>query len=348
MLMVNSIHILSCDRANYYYQNLSKSVSKEKLKSIFKKVEHAWSYISRSNALTRNILNASLKSCHRITLGLCRSEEKILSVITKLKLFSIGGALLGITSIPQTAQKILKNARLKDSEGVALATLSMTLLVTDLVDSLVTFTNALLVTLYNTPNVLLSSIGTPAGFGLLGLGSISRMAQLSKTSRLFREITNQNFVRNPKNASSEIEQLRNYLTEKLGSSNELELKNNDGKDLSIAEINKQIEKKKLALMRAAPEEAVNELENLLLILKKNHSEPPQVEEIAKKLMRICTLLKKKMVIDAGNILANLIGLIALILFLASAPASIPFLLLAGSFALRIGLLGYQDLSTQTH
>ena len=68
-------------------------------KRVYDTSEHAWSYLGKGLHITRHLLNAGLKTCHRVTLFLHNNECKVVKVITRMK-------LLTVISIPFTCNSV--------------------------------------------------------------------------------------------------------------------------------------------------------------------------------------------------------------------------------------------------
>ena len=152
------------------------------VKKVFAACEHVWSYLGKVATLTRHLLNITIKTCHRLSMC-CDFNTRVLSVITRLKLLSLVSVPFSIASIQTVAHKLINSFRLSDGEGVALASLSLTLIATDIVDSLTTFVNATLAIASKAPVKLFSTIGMPLAFTLIGLGTLSPSFSWSKRMR---------------------------------------------------------------------------------------------------------------------------------------------------------------------
>lgn len=303
----------------------AQAVKPSPAKRLYDKVDQVWSYLGKTTLLTRQVLNATLRTCYLVSLC-CRTKEQIQRVIARLKLFSIVGVPFTVSSIQATAEKVFKGYHNRDREGVLLGSLSLVIMSTDFVDSLATFTNAVLALFEKPPVKLLSDLGMPIAFGLTTLGGFSRTMQLLNTHRLYRELHG---IQGGRNGLTE--NLKSYLNEKLGVT-ELESK---------TEVQKLLARKRASLLRQAPASAVKELDMLAAKLSDPQSKLTQ-EEIKDSLNKVASSLKKKMIVDAGNLFASMLTFVALCLFFTAAPAVMPFLLLATSYSLRLGFLAYQD------
>lgn len=302
--------------------NTQKSEDKKPLphlaKRVFESSEHIWSYLGKLVILTRHALNITVKTCQRAALC-CSLNRRILTAVTRLKLFSIVGVPFSIFSVHSAAQKLFKSFDLRDKEGVLLGSLTIALIATDIVDSLATFINAALAALSKAPVALLSTLGMPIAFALIGMGSASRTIQLIKTYSVFKE-----FQKAEKGQG-----LEQFLKAQLGS----------------WELQMLKEKKRAALLRAAPAEVVKEFERIEELLKDQRKlTEKELAALGKSLDKISQLLTKKMIVDAANLMANILSFIGLTLFFFTVPPVTPFIFLAASMVLKISTLAFQDLT----
>lgn len=178
---------------------------KKNLKSSLERFENAWTYASKSFIVTRHFLNASIRSCRWFALGCRNLDHRVMSIVTKLKLFSIVSVHFNLAVLPAKVKELWKNIIWRDTQGVILGTLSITLITTDVIDSLATFTNAALQTLSFSAIGLLSDAGLPLAFTLIGIGSISRTIRLFYLKKLQAALKDQ--------------AIPDFLNKKLGSIN---------------------------------------------------------------------------------------------------------------------------------
>lgn len=322
-------------------------------------------YLTKTLYFTRGVLNASLRTCYRYSLGGKGLDIKVNSAITHLKVFSIIGIPFSIAAIPDAAKHIYKNVKLRDKEGSALASLSFVLLTADLFDSVSSVINSGLTLASKVPIGILSSIGMPLSFGLVGLGTVVRSIKLAKTQLLYRKLQKEVFVsvdhKNPNDKQiyralskfldknlgvpeKKMKRLKN-LYEKLDKMSEKEIIH------EIEIIQKEFDRLKALsrakLLRSASPEVVEKFEQIFDIIKQNKAmTPDQTKEILDKLDGIVSKLKKKMAIDVGNLIANAFSLVGLCLLLTVAPAALAFVFFAAAALLRILLLAYHDISLE--
>lgn len=317
-------------------------------KITFRQLEHIWSYVGKIVLISRNLLNAAARSHFILSLVDENFPHKIKNITTRMKLLSIVSVPFSFADIHSTCNKILKSFSIGDKEGVALSLLSLAIIAGDAFDSLTTFINSALTIAGIDPMKFVSLIELPLAFAIAGMGTLSRTIQIAKTYSLYRKI-NSEILQKPNGENRGI--LKKFVKKTLGA----DKVNNLTKSVGLSQINQttsvNIEKKfkekmKATMLRAAPNEAVLELERLLDLLNSNKIESgthERAEKITESLNKIQELLRKKMRVDALGILANGIVLSALRLFYVGIASALPFLLLASAFSVRIVSLIYQDL-----
>lgn len=318
------------------------------------KMESAWNYGGKFVMLTRHSLNLSLKVCHRFTLGCRNLDAKVLTVITKLKLFAIVSVPFSLLSIKSLVEKIFKNYALGDKEGAALTGLSLTVMAMDIVDSITTFVNAISTLATSSSISILSAMGLPLSFAIVGLSSISRIIQLAKTHAIFKKIQYRGSI--DKTLSQSLPALNQFLKENFDVSNleinvlmagyRLEgLSKEEIEALKQKEIEKFKAKKKAVLARSTNPEIMAELEK---IYELNQRSSPltvdQAKELISRANRLQFFFKQKMTLDVGHLIANAFTLIGLSLFFLPLPPVLPFLFLGLGVIVRLALLAYQDLA----
>lgn len=298
---------------------------KEKGLIAYKKSDKAWSYLGKTMLFTRSVLNASLNSS-RFTWIPKGHEYKVSGVVTHLKVFSIIGVPLSIAAIPSTVQKIFKSFQLNDREGTALSSLSVVLILGDMLDTVGTFVNAAVALASKAPIQFFSVIGLPLAVGLVSLGSMTKAYQLIKTHQVYKKFNEKVLSQIDENTKPEEmqEAVRNFLGSKL-----------------------EDELKKAKFQRAIPSEVLEKLETLSELSDENYVlDTEEVRTIVKDLMEIKDKIKEKMTFDIASIVASIVTLIALCLMFTGAPIVIAFILLAVSMGFRLVLLLKQDFFSQ--
>jgi len=310
-----TVHQTTLNGDEFFFQNQTNT----RLKKIYERADHIWSYLGKVTLLTRHSLNAASKSCHLISLLGEDLPGRIRKTTTRLKLFSIVSIPFSLISLKSISEKIFKNSLINDREGVVLNSLSFTIIVIDIFDSTSTFVNTVLDLSTRTPIASLSALGLPCGFAMSGLGTISRIVQIAKTYQVHKSVSD---VRK--------ELLEALLEKKLGI-NEIQ-----------AKIAAPIKGK---ILKAIPGEIELQLHKLYRLITTDRNEiftSQQMDEISQLLDAIQAMLKKKFIIEGLGVFANTLTISALCLFCLGSLSSTPFLLLASSFFTRIISLTYQD------
>lgn len=314
-------------------------------KDAFAQGEYFWSYAGKVVLICRNLLNAAAKMNCIVSLVGEDFPHKVKNITTQMKLLSIVSVPFSLADISSTSQKIFKSFLIDDKEGIALGMLSLAIIAADAFDSATTFINSALTIAGINPIDFISSMGLPLGCAIAGMGTISRTIQITKTYFLYRKI-NSEILQNSNDGNRVI--LKGFLKNTLGTD---KVKNftksigfNQIDQTANEKIGKLKEQMKAAILRAAPNEIVLELEKLLKALKLKETVDG---EIIKSLNTIQEQLRKKMRIDGLGIFANAIVLCALVLFYVGIASALPFLLLASAFSLRIISLAYQNFNNKT-
>ena len=297
--------------------------------------EHTWSYLSKIISLSRNTLNltaASSKNNNFI--------YKTKLITTKLKLFSIINVPFNLVKLKLTAEKIFKSFQLSDREGVALSLLSFTHMAAETFDTTTGFVNTVLTLTATTVVKVFSTIALPLGFTVAGMGMVSKTIQLAKAANLYRNINKAAI-----SGSDSKDKPKEFLEKKLGTTKELsDLRATEKDPTQIEQALDTIkEKKRAALLRAAPKDVVNELEKLLIDTKKDSFNDSQSENISRSLDKIKYLLVKKMKVDSANIFASSIALSSMVLStIGTGGAILPLMLATSAVSLKLGSLIYED------
>lgn len=303
----------------------------------FKKFDKAWSYAGKSILLTRHVLNATVRSCRWVALTCGKTTQKIQATILRLKLFSIFSVPLNAAMIPALVNKIWKNMHWGDGKGTALSTLSCVVVLTDIVDSLSTFTNAILQTFSKEPIAWVSGIGMPLAFSLVGMGSVSRIVKLSHLFCFLRDVDRKLLVKlsSERLNQDELKEIfEDFVTSKLP-----EHFNWKGE---LSDEMKQYQDS--FLERQTNGKSAKLLGKMIEILKgHDRLEEKQIEEVLNIMEEVVDALHLERKLQGWFLAANLVVLIGLSLFYFPVAAVIPFLVLAVSMSMRLGGQFYQDL-----
>lgn len=324
------------------------SITKQFKKPTYAQFEHIWSYGGKICLLIRHSLNTLANNAHVVSLAGKNFTQNVSHITTRLKILSIISVFFNLKNLKTTAQKIIKDIFSKNLEEISLNTLSFTIISADIVDSITTFINAILTLSSATPVSLLSSIGKPLAIIISSFGTVSRTIQIAKSLNLYKKIDNT--IKSEKNLDKN--SLKAFLEEVLGISQELknlmEIPSNQQTHKQLKQLKNLKERNKAAILRAAPIEAVKDLENLLSILSNDDEEILSIKKqdaIFNILKNIQKHLIKKVKVNLLGILANLFTLTAITLFTITSLSSFPFALITISFAIRLASLFYQDQKT---
>lgn len=289
--------------------------------------EHYWSYLGKINIASRHLLNAAAQNLRTTVWFGPGFPQKVKNLTTHMKLLAIVSVFFSLNDFSSAVQKISKSRRHSDTEGIALETLSATIIAVDAFDSLTTFVNAALAVASLNPIQTFSRLGLSMAFTIVGLGTISRIIQAVKTYNLANSISQD--VLSAENCKNK-NYIHAFLAEKIGTGNEAE-------------------KKQAALVRSAPQESVNEFKNLLKSIDWDSLSPltaKHLQEITASMDRVLRQLERKMIVNAQGLLANLIIIMGLSLMSVGSGGSVPFLFLATGFMTRIVSLIYQDMTKE--
>jgi hypothetical protein len=307
--------------------------------------EHLWSYLGKIALIIRSFLNATARNVSFVCKAGKDYADKLKNFTTHMKLLSIVGVIFSMVDLQASYQKFLKNVFFKDWEGIALSTISVTIIASDILDSVTTFVNTTLAIACAKTVSLFSALGLPLGFVMSGLGTVSRMVQIAKASILHGKIHHEIISKRYLDKTL----LKNFLEKTLCFSEELKILLSIPPDqlmrLQKEKIQELQEANKAVILRAAPSEAVQDMEGLLVMLQNSagaHLSVAIQEQVGNRLEIIEKHIRKKMAIDSLGITGNMFSLSALILFAGGASGSLPFSLLVFAFSARLFSVIYQD------
>ncbi|HEV8051896.1 MAG TPA: hypothetical protein VGP47_05325 [Parachlamydiaceae bacterium] len=326
----------------------TSSMARRYINLTYSKCERAWSYLGKTAILTRHFLNAASKNMRIIAVAGMDFPKVVSGITTHMKLLSIVSIPFSLGDITSTARKILNSLFLNDKEGMILSTLSFTVIAADIADSFTTFVNTTLILSAAAPVAFFSLMGLPLGFTMAGLGTISRTVQIAKSTILYRSISREVLAEKPLNKDF----LKAFIEKTLGIDEELKsLLSISPDQLTLKQQTRMQllkDNNKAAILRAAPGESLKELESLLEQLEGSTEDsltPEKQKEVMAIFKKIQKQIIKKMKIDGLSICANLFSLAALILFSVGIATSTPFALLVVAFAIRLGIVIYQNQKT---
>ena len=295
---------------------------------VYRAAEQAWGYVGKSLIISRNILNAGLRSGLWASLGGPGTVLKVQTAITRSRLFSIINLPFNSVSISAQATKIKQSLGRSDNEGLGLGLLTFAILIGDSLDSLATVSNAALETFFSTSSPLVSSIGLPLGFVINSMGSISRGIRLHHLDQACRGLENERFMKSGSNMKPQ--EIRSSVSRYL-----------NGLGLDDP-------KKLIVLERHTTSGAANLLKELNDSLNQAGSfDEKRAAKVLETLHQINRSLRKERTIQAAYAATNLLIFTSLCLMLASVTLELPFILLAISWSARLILQVYQDFVQET-
>lgn len=315
-------------------------------KTCYQKGEHFWSYGRKLLLVSQSLLNAAARTPSIILNAGPEFADKAKATVTKTKLLSIVSATFTLNDLKGCTQKIFKSFSLNDKEGVALSTLSFSIMSADALDSITTFVNSLLTVIGKAPIALFSSMGLPLALFMNGAGTVSRTIQIIKASIFIRktECDFKSSLENKKKIS-----FKENLEKNLGIAEEQKLIStlSAGRpnEATREKILKLKEKNQGAILRLLPVDVVKSLEKLFVLLDTDKYKPftkENLKETAQILKAIRSSLRKKTRVNVVEIVANLFITSALALFSIGSTTAMPFLLLAAAFKIKIACLAYQN------
>lgn len=286
-------------------------------------IETIWSYFSKSLLISRNFLNGAMQTNLWSQIGSSEATKKIQSAVLQSKLFSICSVPFNIRALKSQLGKINASFLYRDIEGLFLASLSVSIIATDIIDSLATFTNAALQTFASSSSQALSSLGMPIGFTLVALGAISRSTRMLHYQQ-FRDLLSQEvFLTNAEISLEECKaQLQKFFKEKLRLDNL--------KSQAFWQRRMSADAWKLLMTIQRSLESSSPLT------------PDQLVAIRETFKQIDSLIQEEMAVNCGYIATNVAIFASLCLFVFSSPSPLPYFLLAASWSSRIMLQAYQD------
>lgn len=287
--------------------------------------EFVWKYMGKTFIISRNLGNAAIRIPRILSHVGENFPHSVKNYANYTKLLALVSVPISLYDLEAVAKKIFKSISDKDAEGVALNTLSFSIIALDVIDSIATFISARIAIAGLEPIQLLSTLGLPLPLAMSSMGIVSRTIQIAKSHHLFTKI-NREIKNQPKDSLKP--QVKVFIEEILMENGAVS------------------EKKKAALLRYAPQTVFSEL---VLLHKEMNSfmaflplTERKIHVINTGFEKVQSKLNEKMKLDMVGITANLTLLFAMGLFSIGAAGATPFLLVSTGFALRIGTTFYQD------
>lgn len=324
-MIVSSIQLISvpyirCEKAISLIDEKIRSASRRALNAF----EKAWSYIGKSALLTRHVLNTTIKSCAWFINRCGCPDPRFADSVRRLKFLALVSVPLTLKQLPAAIRKIGQNIAWKDGKEIILSSLSAAVLVADAVDSLATFATALLQTLSKQVPAAISAIGMPLSYGMLTVGSVTRIVRIWNTTRFARELDHgmlkplADHTITPLQAHALISQ---FVAAQLPK---------EGREHSEAVFEKKSNNAALQTMK--------KMENLI----EGELTQESIEEAKSLLSDILRQVKRERGFHGAYLAANMVSLTALAFFSFTIGIAAPYALLATGVAMRIGTQIYQD------
>lgn len=324
-MIVSSINLLPvsyirCEKAVSRIDEKIRSASSLALNSF----EKAWSYVGKSALLTRHLLNTTIKSCAWFINRCGCPDPRYADSVRRLKFLALVSVPLTLKQLPAAIRKIGQNISWKDGKETILSSLSAAVLVADAVDALATFATALLQTLSKQVPAGVSAVGMPLGYGMLAVGSVTRMVRIWDTTRFARDLDCR--MLKPL-ANHTITPLQSHVLISQFVAAQLP---KEGREHSVAVFEKKSNNAALQTMK--------KLENLL----ESEWTQESIEEAKGLLSDIMKQVKRERGFHGAYLAANMVSLTALAFFSFTIGVAAPYALLATGVAMRIGTQIYQD------
>lgn len=325
---VNFSLFTGCEKPHafqYSFSSLTDRVSSEARRAL-NAFEKVWSYAGKSLLTARHVANSVLQSCRWIALS-CQTRQSLRDVVLRLKLFSIASVTLNLLSVPTMVRKLWNQIQWKDGKGIALATLSVSVLAADTFDSLTTFVGAVLQLAAKPAISWMAALGFPLAVAIISVGSMIRLVRIKDISQLLKEVDGKVLAALSKkhlNNDELREHLKNFVDEKVVAPNEI-------KSHKIAILERHSNAKTVKLMAELAE-----------VIGEDPLTNEKIVKIKAILKSIVAELQKERKIQRGYLMANFISAAALGVFGLPATPALPFILLAISTLMRLSAQAYQD------
>lgn len=289
----------------------------------FKQFDHFWTYAGKGSMIVRHLLNSTMQSCRFFTVGCQNFNRELTKVVIKLQLLAIVSIPLNVISLVGQTKKITRCIALNDYKGFALGALGSSLIFTDIIDSAITFVNALMIVLSKSSIEWLSGYGMPLAFSMIAQGTILRSVRLKNLKLFMKDFKN---VTHAEKKFEEVRaDLKRFLEVRLGK------RDSHLRELEETTLERHTNLKVVSLLK--------ELDSLV-----DHNNLKK-EDLLQQKAKIFVSLEKDVTLQKIYLTANLLNATALLLFYTTIPLSVPFAVLATGFTVRLMGQGYQDFSS---
>lgn len=320
---------------------------------IYNGAEHLWNYVGKIGAISRQVISASTQSATITTITSGKIVKHAPKITAALRTLSIISVPFSLVSLKNLTFKLFDHIRNRDAEELALSSLSFSIQAADVFDSITTFVNATLSLAAKPTIAIFSTLGIPLGLFMSGAGGISRSINIAKSLNLYHQLNKHVFHDDESLNDESLEALKEFLDNKLNATlaekDKIYRKYSGNQKKADKKIQRLENRKKAALLRAGSSEIskkMRELHTLLDSEKIGNIETLKdltPENIQKSLNEMKSGLKKKTFLNLIGTLSNLLTISALIMFLVGFVTPLPYIILAVSLSLRIGMLLIEDI-----
>ena len=288
--------------------------------------EKVWGYAGKSLVTVRHVANSVLQSCRWIALS-CQTRQSLRDVVLHLKLFSIASVTLNLLSVPTMVKKVWNQIQWKDGKGIALATLSVSVLLADTFDSLTTFINAVLQLAVKPATSWMAALGFPLAVAIIGMGSMIRLVRIKDISQLLHEVDGKVLA---------------VLSEKRLNNDELRVHLKKFVDEKVSAPIEDKRYKVAVLEQHGNAKTVKLMHEIAEIIGEDPLTHEKIAQIKTILESIVDSLQKERKVQCGYLLANFISAAAMGAFSIPGAPALPFILLAISTLTRLSTQAFQD------
>lgn len=272
-----------------------------------------WDYSDKSITLTRRffaiILNAGAQTA--------KACAELSTIDAHFKVLALGNTPFELASVPSKINNIWKNIMWKDFRGLAHSAVLLTLTLAALFDDVTTAISGVLHIQSLPPIEWISNMAAPFGIALSSAVALTKCNHLYQLSKFNRELNRKILaIESGTGSAQELRRLISpFLNKHLG----------EGSSRTKAQANLK--------RNTSPEVLAEmlEIENLL------NDGDDHMDQIIVKLKTLKLTMKSKKQLESGLLVAATISIIAWSLFLTPAAPVAPFILMAISIAMQIGL-----------
>lgn len=303
------------------------------IKPSFNSLKKGWEYTDSTLGLASNLMSIILESCGQTCKWISKKTNRaIQKTVLHLDLLSIINLPGKIVSIPKKIQKVWESFHWKDHEGAILATMSVTLFMGNMFDTLTSLVNTTLEVLSRKTVGWISKIGLPLAISLAGVDMGLDCTSFYKRFKFRREF-NQKVIKKiqeMENSSAKLcEIVAPFLNKHIGEDV------TDPTSLLKEKVLKRITSKKVFL----------QFKQLAELLKKNNLADDKQRDIFMQITTIEKLLKNEERSKTISLISTAIAAIAVCLFLYPPASIVSYSLFAVSATIGLAQKIQEDLES---